>query len=98
MFIVLTRSTFSPDVKEDVLALAKQSGPIARSQPGLNSMTMHINHDGTQLMTYWNWESQKHHEDCMASDDWMAFMPKWEALMEAGKLEFDLNTYEVLDF
>ena len=94
----LSSSWIEYRIGPNVLALAKQSGPIARSQPGLNSMTMHINHDGTQLMTYWNWESQKHHVDCMASDDWMAFMPKWEALMEADKLEFDLNTYEVLDF
>ena len=55
MFIVITRSTFDPQVEREVLALAEQSGPIARGQPGLNSMTMHINHDRNQLMTYWSW-------------------------------------------
>jgi len=98
MFIVITRSSFSPDAEEEVLALARQSGPIARAQPGLKSMTMHIKHDRTQLMTYWHWARREDHENCMASDDWQAFMPKWEALIDAGKLKFDLDTYEILDF
>ncbi len=98
MFIVITRSAFSPEIEADVLALAQQSGPIARAQPGLNSMVMHISHDRTQLMTYWNWARREDHENCMSSDEWRAFMPKWEALIEAGKLKFDLETYEVLDF
>ncbi|GJL94947.1 MAG: hypothetical protein DHS20C05_13520 [Hyphococcus sp.] len=98
MFIVVTRSKFSPDVEDQVLALAKQSGPIARSQPGLNSMTMHINHKRTALMTYWNWASREDHENCMASDEWQAFMPGWSVLIEAGKLEFDMDTYDLLDY
>ena len=61
-------------------------------------MTMHINHDRNQLMTYWSWASREDHDNCMSSDDWVAFMPKWEALIEAGKLQFDLETYELLDY
>ena len=34
MFIVITRSTFNPEIEREVLALAQQSGPIARAQSG----------------------------------------------------------------
>lgn len=98
MFIVLTRSTFSPDVEDEVLALAKRSAPIAKAQPGFVDMIVHINHDRTQLMTYWKWERREDHEACMASEDWAAFMPGWEKLIADGKLQFDLDTYEPLNF
>ena len=95
--IVVTRSHFDPSVEREVLALARQSKPIAEAQPGFQSMTVHINHDRTQLMTYWVWARREDHEACMESDDWNAFMPKWQALMDAGNLKFDLETYEILD-
>ncbi len=97
MFIVVTRSTFSPDVETEVLALAKKSVPIAKKQSGFVEMVVHINHSRTQLMTYWKWESREDHEACMASDDWMAFMPSWERLISDDKLHFNLETFEMLD-
>ncbi len=97
MFVVVTRSTFSPDVETEVLTLANKSVPVAKRQPGFIDMVVHINHAHTQLMTYWKWARREDHEACMASDDWTAFMPSWESLIADGKLHFDLETYEVLD-
>lgn len=97
MFVVVTRSTFSPDGETEILALAKKSVPIAKRQPGFVDMIVHINHGRTQLMTYWKWECRDDHEACMASDDWAAFMPSWEKLISDDKLQFDIETYEVLD-
>lgn len=97
MFIVVTRSTFSPDVEAEVLALAIKSVPIAKRQPGFIDMIVHINHARTQLMTYWKWDNGEAHEACMASDDWQAFMPSWDELISDGKLRFDFDSYEMLN-
>ena len=98
MFVVVTRSTFSRDIEGEVLALAKRSVPIAKTQPGFVDIVVHINHDRTQIMTYWKWERREDHEACMASDDWLALMPGWEKLIADGKLQFDMDIYEPLGF
>lgn len=96
MFVVVTRSTFSPDVETEALALAKRSVPIAKAQVGFVDMVVHLNHARTQIMTYWKWRNQSDHQACMDSDAWCALMPGWEKLIADGKLKFDMETYDVL--
>lgn len=97
MFIVLTRMFFEPDVKDQVMEIARLSTPIAKAQPGLVSFTQHVSSDGGHLMTYWAWRSEADHLACMASVDWAGLNPRWEVLQGAGKMRFEIGTYSVLE-
>ena len=97
MFVALTKMGFDPDVADEVKALALAARPIAERQPGIISFTQHVASDGNHIMTYWLWQSEQDHLNCMASEDWADFTPRWQKLTDAGKITFTLDTYTVLE-
>lgn len=95
MYIVITRTHFSADTKQDTLAMTDGAIEIASKQRGLISMRVHLAEDQSHMMTYWAWESEQDHLNCMNSDDWSEWNPRWESLIEKG-VSFDLQPYSVL--
>lgn len=96
-FIVVTRIQYSPPVEEEVLALANDSLPIARQQPGLKSVRFHKSHNSDETMMYWEWETKEAHEACMASPEWNELSLRWDKLFNSGNAEFLLDTYELVE-
>ncbi len=97
MFAVITKMGFKPDVADEVMDLTKAARPVAKRQPGIISFAQHVASDNSHVMTYWLWQSEQDHVDCLASDDWSGFMPHWQKLIDTGKITFTLDTYEVLE-
>ena len=95
--IVITRSKFSPQLKERMLQLAQESRPIFEKQPGFISLEMLISPEGTQTSSILRWETLEDHEACLKSSDWDPWNPKWGELMQSGKLEFEFTVYEALE-
>ena len=97
MFVAVTKITFDEAHRDKVVALARDSAPIFRKQPGLVSMTMHIARDGSHTMGYLVWESEADHLNCMQSPDFEGINPRFNTLFESGEGVFELATYETLD-
>ena len=95
-FVVITRVKYSASVEEEVMALANESLPIVKQQPGLSSVKFHKSHSGNETMMYWDWESKEAHESCMASSEWNELSPRWDKLFASGEAEFMLDTYELV--
>ncbi|MCG8334287.1 MAG: antibiotic biosynthesis monooxygenase [Proteobacteria bacterium] len=98
MFVVMTKTFYDSDIKAQYMDLCKRSMDLFKAQPGLIGIRMHVSHDDTHTATYFKWESKENHEACMSNPDWGEFNQEFGSLMEAGKIRFELNTYEVLDF
>lgn len=95
MYIVVTRTHFTDDTKDEALAMTDGAMEIASRLPGFVSMRVHLAQDESHMMTYWVWESEQDHLNCMNSTDWSDWNPKWEAMMTKG-VTFDLDTYSLL--
>ncbi len=98
MFIVLTKTFYDKGVKDQYLDLCRRSMELFKAQPGLIGIRMLISHDDTHTATYFKWEAKRNHEECTANPDWSEINKEFEALMRAGKIRFELNTYDVLDY
>ena len=94
--IVITRSKFSPELKERILQLARESKPIFEKQPGFISIEMLINPEGDQTSSILRWKTVADHEACLKSPDWGTWNAEWGTLMQSGKLEFEFGVYEEL--
>jgi len=90
MFIVVTKITFSPEEKNKVLEIVRESLPIFHRQPGLKSLSQHLANDQSHTMSYIVWDTQKAHENCMRSSDFDQFNIKWKNLMQSGKPNLNL--------
>lgn len=94
--IVQTKTFFSEDVKEELLELTKSSFEIFTKQSGLISIQTSICRNDNHITTYFEWESEEAHKACMQSSDFEEWNETWQRLIEEGKIEWELNTYEVL--
>lgn len=97
MFVAVTKLDFDPHLKDDMIALARETAPIFRKQKGNHGVWAHVSTDGHQTMMYLLWETEQDHLACMQSVDFSETNPKFEALMKSGKVAFTLNTYDTLD-
>ncbi len=95
MYFVITRTHFTDTTKEQALAMTDSAVKIASNQSGLIVMRMHLAQDESHMMTYWVWESEQDHLNCMNSEDWDTWNPQWQSLMEKG-VTFDLHSYSLL--
>ncbi len=95
MFVVVTRTHFAPQQKEALVNLSKGAVDIASRQPGFIAMRVHLAHDATHTLTYWEWASEADHLNCTTSADWAPWTPEWEAFLAAGA-SFDIATYDVI--
>ena len=95
MFVVMTKTLFAPEHKAAIVGMSDMAVRIASRQPGFKGIRVHLAHDDSHTMTYWRWESEQAHLDCMSSPDWEDWNPRWAALLAEG-VEFELDTYEVL--
>ena len=93
MFVAVTKLDFDPSLKEDMIALAKETAPIFRAQKGNRGVWAHLSADGCQTMMYLLWETEEDHLACMQSADFAATNPAFEGLMKSGQVAFTLNTY-----
>lgn len=96
VFTVVTRTFINEDVFDQVIDLSIRSIPIFRRQPGLISLSQHLSHDKSHLMTYIQWENQQDHEACMVSPDFAEVNDEWQSLTTSGKIRFELSTYQNL--
>lgn len=97
MFVAVTKLDFDPALKDEAIALAKDTAPIFRRQKGNQGVWAHESTDGTQTMMYLLWETEADHLACMQSADFAATNSKFEALMKSGKVAFTLNTYATVE-
>jgi len=95
MFVVLTKTHFKDHHRDAVMEMSDQAVGIAKVQSGFVDIRVHVAHEDNHTMTYWVWETEQDHLNCMTSPDWSDWNPKWEALLGDG-VEFELNTYDVL--
>jgi len=96
-YYVITKTTIvDPTTKDDVLAMSRESAEIFRKQPGLIEMQSLFAENETHLATYLVWEDQQAHLACMQSKDFTEVTVQWTALMQEGKIKFDLETYQPL--
>ncbi len=97
MFVAVTKLDFAPELKDDMVALAKESAAVFKVQKGNRGVWAHVSTEGHQTMMYLLWETEHDHLACMQSADFAALNPKFEALMKSGKVAFTLDTYETID-
>lgn len=95
MFVVLTRTHFADAQKDTVIDMSKDAVDIAKRQPGFIGIRIHLAHGAQHTMTYWEWETEQDHLNCMGSADWAQWNPKWQDLLANG-VQFDLETYDVV--
>ena len=95
-FFIMSRTSYEPELREQILEAARESFPIFKKQPGLISMRMHEAHDHTHTMTVMEWQSKEHSEACMRSSDFGDWNGKWQSLMSSGKARWELLTYDLL--
>jgi heme-degrading monooxygenase HmoA len=97
-FIAVTKTTFEPEMREKALALAKATYSIFKKQPGLVSMHMMLSHDNTHTSSVFVWETKQNHEACMKSPDFEPTKALWAEVLQSGKANFELFTYDELKF
>ena len=95
MFVVVTKTHFADRQKLAVMEMSNDAIEIAKQQPGFIGIRIHLAHEANHTLTYWEWETQEDHLNCMSSADWGSWNPKWEAMLADG-VTFELDTYEVV--
>ena len=95
-FVVITKTTFSSELRDQVIQFSLKSLPIFKKQAGLINIRMHEALDGTHMSSYMEWESEAHHLACMQSQDFSEINSQWASFIESGNLSFAFNTYNIL--
>src|SRR3954452_11402676 len=96
-FVVLTRLTYEPELKDKVMHLIYDSMPVFKRQDGLIYIGVHHHVSEPKTMTYFVWESEEYHLKCMNSEDFASITPQWKAMVESGKAKFEMDIYSVID-
>lgn len=96
-FTVYTSLKFDESLKDRIVGYNDKCKPILQKLPGFISQTFHISHDGTQTFSYFQWETQEDHENCMKDPSWAPLAEEWEELIGSGQVHFDMQTYQVAD-
>ena len=93
VFVVWTRTSFSPELREEILNLAHRSWPVFSTLPGFISMRAHIGEDQNETMTLLEWESKEHHEACMIDPAWGDMAGEWDRYMQDERVNFEMRIY-----
>lgn len=93
---VITRVSFDPSAKEELLAFNERSLPIIKRQPGLVRIRQMLAIDDHELASILEWDDLECHLQCMASPDFEAINAEWDAMIKAGKVRFELSVYRSL--
>ena len=96
-YFVITKTTIEDhSLKDDVIAMSKESAKIFRQQPGLIEMKSLVAENETHLLTYLVWEDQRSHLACMESKDFSKLTAQWTRFINEGKIKFELETYSLI--
>ncbi len=95
-FIVVTKTTFDPEVQDELLEVVRQSKPIFEKQPGCRSFVTHLSQDETHIMTYMEWASEQDHLNCMKSPDFNETNGVWQKLFDSGKAKLEFSIYRAI--
>jgi heme-degrading monooxygenase HmoA len=96
VFTVVVRLTVSPEDEPEIRALSETMVPVFARQPGFVSMALHRSHDGTELLSYLQWQSRQHHEACQASPEVAAEGREWMEFVGSGRARFEIQTFDVV--
>ncbi len=97
-YFVVTRTFIEdPSLKDEVIAMSKESAEIFKRQAGLIEMQALLAENETHLSTYLVWENQQSHLACMESKDFNNVTAQWTSFIKEGKIRFELETYQGLE-
>ncbi len=96
VFTVIVRMSVGPQHMAELLKAHTKTIPVMQKLPGFLSLSSHKTHDDTQLIVYFQWQSQKDHENCMSNPVWQE--PGNNDVMrmkEEGIINMDISTCDV---
>ena len=96
VFTVMVRISIEPEDQASLIDIMKKVQPVFQRQPGFVSSAMLKSRDGTLVVNYLQWRSQRDHEACMNSAEVAQAGKALTALMEAGRATMEVQTFEVI--
>lgn len=97
VFTVLVRFLAPATEQDRVAGLCRDMIPVFRRQPGFVSMALHRSLDGTQVVSYLQWESRADHEACQASEEVLAAGADLMRDVRSGALSIEVTPCELVE-
>lgn len=76
--------------------LLKTVGPILKQQKGFISQSIHRSYNNEKVLVYMQWQSYEEEQASEQDPAMQATLKKLAALIEAGRLEMEAYSYEVV--
>jgi heme-degrading monooxygenase HmoA len=96
VFTVMVNFQCEPAEQAILVEALKISAPHFSNQKGFVSQNIHRSLDGTTVVSYLQWKSEKDHEACLSSPELMESGTDLIALMEKGKATMQVMPYEIV--
>ncbi|QDU63214.1 Tetracenomycin-F1 monooxygenase [Planctomycetes bacterium Pan216] len=96
LFTVMVRVRMPPEDQQPFLELSYRTIGIFSKFPGFISCHQHRSHDGTEVLSYIQWQNLAAHEACQASPLWQTEGAEMIQYITSGRAEVDVQSYEVV--
>ena len=67
------------------------------SQPGFGSEHFHRSHDGKRVVVYLQWRTEQDHLNCYNNPDLKPMGAGLMKLVQGGKAQMNVHTYEIVE-
>ena len=93
-FVTISRTHFSPALKNEIHIILKKILQIFRKQSGLIDVKAFMSHDASQATIIIIWKDKAHHEKFLESKHEVAINQLWEPVRYHPDTSIELKSYQ----